>query len=313
MILVTNSGRHGAGGRPSIASRFPHDRVWRYAAQFLIVAFLSIASASAATAQQRNGVIPLSGEMHVNTKRPLGAVQLTVKAAGAEVFERVIELGKDGAFTVQLSAPGSRTVDCYFSAPGFAPVRIMGVVTGSGIRLGTVRLKAIVELSPPRSVPGQGDVSIIDFWITSHTAKPLTFLGVSITSRQRLGGRCFDSVPIEVLRFNLAGHIRSRGSGESIAGVLKITTKDGDARYDEPILRIEAKISKDVCGALTVDLLAPYSFSLTTADRGTPRKVRLEVPNTIASQRFGPIRPDWGRALIELDLGGGEKIGVSGN
>jgi hypothetical protein len=255
----------------------------------------------------------LSGRVQTSGAQMLDAAQLRVEESGSLIFQKTVELASDGSFTVHLGSLHSKQILCTFSAPGFNSQRVTGLTNSTtAVSLGLVRLSPFVELGPVSVARGEGGYAIVDFWVTSHIAKSLTFVNVSITSSQSIAGPCFDSDPILTLRFTMSAQRTSEsGQSQSVSTILHIDSGGSEGTHSQPALQVNGEIERDSCGPLMVRLAAPYSFTLTAGDQSTPRKIRLEVPATVAVPKLGTVRPDWDHATVTAEMDTLEKISGS--
>ena len=257
----------------------------------------------------------LSGRVQSAGRQTPDVIEITVQEAGNQIFHRQVELSKDGAFNVHLGSLHSNQVACILAAPGFDPQRITGLADGSGtISIGVVRLKPVVELGPISVTATQGNYSIVDFWVTSYVSRPLTIVNVSVSAMQPPSGPCFDSDPIVTMRFALnAQRPPAQLPKQAVPTVLHIESNGPQGPHDQPALLVDGSIQRDSCGPILLRLQAPYSFTLTKEDQMTPKKIRLEVPLSIAVGKFGTVRPDWSHAVVTAELDTQEKISGSAN
>jgi hypothetical protein len=257
----------------------------------------------------------LSGRVQSAGRQTPDVIEITVQESGNQIFHRQVELSKDGAFNVQLGSLHSNQVACILAAPGFDPQRITGLADGSGtISLGLVRIKPVVELGPISVTAMEGNYFIVDFWVTSYVSRPLTIVNVSVSAMQPPSGPCFDSDPIVTMRFALnAKRPLAQLPKQAVPTVLHIESSGPQGPHDQPALLVDGSIQRDSCGPILLRLQAPYSFTLTKEDQMTPKKIRLEVPLSIAVGKFGTVRPDWSHAIVTAELDTQEKISGSAN
>jgi hypothetical protein len=276
----------------------------------LVVLLTMILCPDCAIPQNSDTDFVLSGRVQTSGAQMLDAVQLRVEESGSQIFQKTIELTNDGSFTVHLGSLHSKQIMCTFSAPGFNPQRVTGLTGGTtAVSLGLVRLSPFVELGPVSVARGEDGYAVVDFWVTSHIAKSLTFVNVSITSSQSIAGPCFDSDPILTLRFTMSAQRTSQS--QSVSTVLHIDSGGSAGTHSQPTLQVNGEIERDSCGPLMLRLAAPYSFTLTTDDQSTPRKIRLEVPVTVAVPKLGIVHPDWDHATVTAEMDTLEKISGS--
>lgn len=279
----------------------------------LIILLTIIPRPRYSVAQSSNPAFVLSGKVQTSGAQMLDAVQVRVEESGSLILQKILELAPDGSFTVHLAPLHSKQILCTFSAPGFNSQRIIGLTNGTtSVSLGLIRLSPFVELGPVSVARAEGDYAMVDFWITSHIAKSLTFVNVSITSSQSVAGPCFDSDPILTLRFTVSARRTSQpGQSQPVVAILHIDSGGSQGLHDQPALVVDGEIKRDPCGPLMLRLAAPYSFTLTASDQSTPRKIRLEVPITISVPKFGTVRPDWYHATVTAEMDTLEKISGS--
>jgi hypothetical protein len=279
----------------------------------LIAVLMMIPRPGYARPQNSDPDFVLSGRVQSSSAQTLDAVRLRVEESGSLIFQKVIELASDGSFTVHVGSLHSKQILCTFSAPGFNPQGITGLTNSTNaVSLGLIRLSPFVEFGLVSVAKGEGNYAIVDFWVTSHIAKPLTFVSVSITSSQSVTGPCFDSDPILTMRFSMSAQRTSQsGKSQPVATILHIDSDGSQGMHSQPTLLVNGEIERDSCGPLMVRLVAPYSFTLSANDQSNPRKIRLEVPITIAVAKFGAVRPDWDHATVTLEMDNLEKISGS--
>lgn len=270
----------------------------------------SSAGPTVATAEQPVTDYALSGRVQTGGPQPPDALQLRVEESGNVIFTKMVELADDGTFTVHLGSLHSKQILCTVSVAGFSPQRITGLVSDKPtVSLGTIRLSPFVELGPVSVTKAEGDISVVEFWITSHVAKNLTFINISISSSQMISGPCFDSDPMLTMRFAM---VAQKASGlnklPSVGATIHISTDDPTRAHNQPVLQINGEVTRDSCGPLLLRLVAPYSFTLTASDQSSPRKIRLEVPNSISVPKWGVIHPDWSHSTVVVEMDSQEKI-----
>jgi hypothetical protein len=291
----------------------PH---WIFRGSVAIALLCVIASsANCAVSQGQPTEVALSGKVQSAGRQALDVVDLRVEESGNPIFHRLVELSGDGTFNIHLGALHSNQISCTLSAPGFDPQRVTGLADGSAtISLGVVRLKPIVELGPVSVAAAEGNYSVVEFWVTSYVSRTLTFVNISVSAIQPQSGPCFDSDPIMTMRFTLNGK-RPLGqiSKQEIPTVLHIESAGAQGPHDQPAFLVNGSIQRDSCGPISLRLMAPYSFTLTKDDQMKPRKIRLEVPQSIPVVKFGTVHPDWHHAVVTAELDTQEKISGSAN